>query len=129
MLETILAAAGDPVPAWGQYGAIGVLLAAGLALWRYFVADIREARKETHDVWNRLATDVIPVLGQAVSAANHSASVIERYAGVLEQAVNVIGTERSARDSAERALLEERLRTATLRAELAEERARGSGGG
>lgn len=129
MLSALAIAADAPIPLWGQYGAVGVLLISALALWRYFVADIREARRETHDVWNRLATDVVPVLGQAVSAANHSASVIERTTAIMEQTVLVLNQTREARDIAERALMEERLRTATLRAELAEERARGHGGG
>lgn len=117
------------IPMWGQWGAVGVLLAGGIVLWRYFVAELTTARKETHEVWDRLATQVIPVLGRAASSADHNATTTERVIGVMDEVVSVIKAERSAKEAEHALLLEERLRVAELRAELAEQRARGHGGG
>lgn len=113
------------IPSWGQYGAVGVLLIAAVAWWRYSTTQIDKARGETHDIWERMASTVIPALEKLGISADHNATATERVVSVMEDAVSVIRAERSAKETFHRELLEESLRVATLRAELAEERARG----
>lgn len=123
----MIVAASD-VPPWGQYGAVGILLAAAVVWWRYSIAEISTARTEARTVWERLATEVLPILGRAAMSVDHSATTTERALAVIDQATSVIKSERSQLETTRVALLEEQLKTARLRAELAEERARGHGG-
>jgi hypothetical protein len=120
--------AGD-IPAWGQYGAVGILLVAAVVWWRYSIAAIAAAQAAERSVWERITTTVLPVLGRAVSSADLNATTTERVIRVMEDAVSVIKSERSAKELAEQMLLEERLRVATLRAELAEQKVQRHGGG